>query len=83
MEDKIIKSKIPFKELPREMRKDYLVRGTEHFRSKFENEYDHKKFTFKMDYKYYCWLIYYCEDYLYNLVQDSFTKKLYCEVIDE
>lgn len=80
MEDKIIKSKIPFKELPRDIRKDYLIRGTEHFRSTFEKEKDNHKFTFLMDYKQYSWLVYYCEDYLYNLVQDNYTKKLYCEV---
>lgn len=82
MTDKIIKSKISFKELPREIRKDYLVRGTEHFRSKFENEYNHDKFTFLDDYKQYCWLIYYCEDYKYNLCQDTYTKKFYCEVAE-
>lgn len=80
MTDKIIKSKISFKELPREVRKGYLISGTNHYRETMSLEPDNHKFSFLNDYKYYSWLVYYGEDYLYNLVQDSFTKKLYCEV---
>ena len=80
MEDKIIKSKIPFKELPREVRKGYLITITNHFRETMKNEPDHHKFTFLNDYKYISWLTYHGEDYFYNLLQDGFTKRLYCEV---
>ena len=82
MEDKIIKSKISFKELPREVRKSYLIGGTNHYRETMKLEPDNHKFTFRNDYKYYSWLIYYGEDYKYNLCQNIYTKKFYCEVAE-
>jgi hypothetical protein len=80
MEDKIIKSKISFKELPREVRKGYLISGTNHYRETMKLE--PHKFTFRNDYKYYSWLVYYGEDYKYNLCQNAYTKKFYCEVAE-
>jgi len=80
MEDKIIKSKISFKELPREVRKGYLISGTNHYRETMKLE--PHKFIFRNDYKYYSWLVYYGEDYKYNLCQNTYTKKFYCEVAE-
>ena len=82
MTDKIIKSEISFKELPKEIRKGYLITITNHFRETMKNEPDHHKFTFLNDYKYISWLKYYAEDYKYNLCQDTYTKKFYCEVAE-
>ena len=80
MTDKLLKSKISFKELPREVRKGYLIYITNHYRETMANEPDHDKFTFLNDYKYVSWLKYYAEDYKYDLCQDEHTNDIYCEV---
>ena len=78
-EDIVVKSKVRFMDLPRDVRKSELMSVTNHWRLTMEDEPDHKKYTYKMDYKYICWLIIFAESHLsYDLMQNKYTKKYYC-----
>lgn len=74
-------SNVSFIELPKIVRKGYLINGTEQYRESMKHEKDHHKFTFFDDYKYYSWLKYYAEDYKYDLYQDAETSSFYVEYV--
>ena len=78
-DDILVKSNVRFMDLPREVRKSELKYNTNHWRLTMKDEPDHKKFTYKMDYKYIAWLIIFAESHIsWNLMQDQYTKKYYC-----
>jgi hypothetical protein len=77
--DIIVKSNVRFMDLPREVRKARLINDTKYYRFTMKDEPDHKKFTFKMDYKYIAWLFIFAEKHIgWTLLQDEDTKKYYC-----
>jgi len=77
--DILVKSNVRFMDLPREVRKARLINDTEHYRFAMKDEPDHKRFTFKMDYKYIAWLLIFAEKQIsWTLLQDEDTKKYYC-----
>jgi len=77
--DIVVKSNVRFMDLPRKVRKSELVNVTDHYRFTMKEEPDHKRFTYKMDYKYVAWLIIFAESHInWNLMQDQYTKKYYC-----
>ena len=77
--DILVKSNVRFMDLPREVRKSELKYNTNHWRLTMKDEPDHKRFTYKREYKYVAWLIIFGENHInWNLMQDEDTKKYYC-----
>jgi hypothetical protein len=73
----VVKSNVRFMDLPRKVRKSELVSVTDHYRFTMKEEPDHKRFTYKMDYKYVAWLIIFAESHInWNLLQDEDTQKI-------
>ena len=79
--DKIIKDNLNFIQLPRDIRKDQLINDAMTLREKHWGE---KNYTndIKPYYRDVCLNRYFWTDYKWRLVQNEYTKKLYCEVIE-
>ena len=79
--DIIIKDNLNFIQLPRAMRKDQLINDAEMLQEIHVGE---KSYTddIKPYYKDVCLNRYFWTNYKWRLVQNEYTKKLYCEVIE-
>lgn len=78
-EDILVKSKVRFMDLPRDVRKSELMSVTNHWRLNMKDEPENNKFTYKQDYKWICYLVIFEESHLtYDLMQNKYTKEYYC-----
>ena len=81
MMDKIIKDNLNFIQLPRDIRKDQLINDARTLQEKHWGEENYTN-DIKPYYRDACLNRYFWTDYKWRLVQNEYTKKLYCEVIE-
>jgi len=79
--DKIIKDNLNFIQLPRDIRKDQLISEAEWLQMNQRGEENYTK-DIRPYYRDVCLNRYFWTDYKWRLVQNEYTKKLYCEVIE-
>ena len=79
--DIIIKDNLDFIEIPRDIRKPFLISEAEEWqdRNKFEEHYVD---DIKGYYRDVCLNRYYCDDYKWRIIQDKYTGELGCEIDD-
>ena len=77
--DRLVKRKVRFMDLPRDVRKSRLISDTDMWRYHMMDEPENNKFTYKQDYKWICYLLIVAESHIsWSLMQDQYTKKYYC-----